>query len=186
MSEKKKNREREDKFGDPAVITSKLWRYLCQPRVAEDAGKDEIKHVKDERNHHGEEGHPHQGAQQAHPSNKQQESWRRQTTGGWLRPTANEQQGRTGEAVTPTLKENKPSGRNDEGHDGKGEEECNRQQGEGSKQQQRGSKGGVAEEVLARSGAQQLRYLLMRQRSSFLCISVPHVAKNIHPCRIRF
>lgn len=172
MTEKKKNHEREDKFGQLDVITSKLWRYLCQLRVPEDGGKDEIKRVKDERNHHGEEGHPHQDAQQAHPPDKQQEPWRRQTTGGWLQPTVSQQQGQTGEAVAPTLKENKPGRRNDEGHNGEGEEECNRQHGEGSKQQQRVSKAGVAEEVLARSGAQQLRYLLMRQKSEFFCIFV--------------
>lgn len=104
MMEKKRNHEREDTFGDLAGNTSKLWRYLCQLRVPEDAGNDEIKGVKDERNHHGEEGHPHQDAQQAHPSDKQQEPWRRQTTGGWLRPAVSEQQGQTGEAVAPTLK----------------------------------------------------------------------------------
>lgn len=185
MTEKKKNREREDKFGDLAVITSKLWRYLCQLRVPEDAGKDEIKHLKDERNHHGEEGHPHQDAQQAHPSDKQQEPWRRQTTGGWLRPTVREQ-GQTGGAAAPTLKEKKPGRRNDEGHDGKGEEERNRQHGEGSEPQQRVSEGRVAEEVLARPAAQQLRYLLMRQKSGFFCIFVQHVVKNIHPCRVSF
>lgn len=64
--------------------------------------------------------------------------------------------------VAPTLKENKPSCRNNEGHGGKGEEESNRQHSEGGKQQQGLSKGGVAEEVLAHSGAEQLRYLLMR------------------------
>lgn len=65
--------------------------------------------------------------------------------------------------VTPTLKENKRGCRNDKGQDGKREEERNRQHGEGGKQQQGLSNGGVAEEVLARSGAEQLRNLLMRQ-----------------------
>lgn len=131
--------------------------------MSEDAGDDEIKHVKDERNHHGEERHAHQHAQQAHPSDKQEEPWRMQTTGGWLRPKVSEQ-GQMGEAVTPTLKENKPGCRDNEGHNGKCEEECNRQHGKGGKPQQRLSRGGVAEEVLASPGAEQLRYLHMTQK----------------------
>lgn len=132
----------------------------------EDAGHEEIKNTEDEGDHRGEEGHAHQHTHQAQASDKQQEPWRRQATGGWL-PSAGggQARGRNGEAAAPTLEENKADCRDDEGHDGKGEEESNGQNGESSEQQQSLSHGGVAEEVLTGPGAQQLRNLLMRHKA---------------------
>lgn len=98
--------------------------------------------------------------------------------------------GRKGEAVAPTLEEDEPNGSNDEGHDGEDEEECNRRRGEEGKQHERLGQGGVAEEVLACTGAQQLRHLLRRQRSATcdggLRIHVQHVEQDIDDCRVIF
>lgn len=51
----------------------------------EDVGDGDIKHIKDEWNHDGEEGDAGEHTQQAQPSYKQQEHWQKQAERTGLR-----------------------------------------------------------------------------------------------------